>query len=197
MKTTTINCEDMSDKELVERSLQDVDYFACIYERYERKLIWYILRISSFSFEEAEDVLQEAFIKAWENLNEFDGDLKFSSWIYRIVHNTTITEWKKSQSKGKDKKQEFDEELFENLPSSLDLEKETNQKFDKENIQKVLRLMPEKYREVLVLKFLEEKDYQEISDILKKPHGTIATLISRAKRLFYQIAKEKNISFII
>ncbi len=197
MKTTTINCEDMSDKELVERSLQDVDYFACIYERYERKLIWYILRISSFSFEEAEDVLQEAFIKAWENLNEFDGDLKFSSWIYRIVHNTTITEWKKSQSKGKDKKQEFDEELFGNLPSSLDLEKETNQKFDKENIQKVLRLMPEKYREVLVLKFLEEKDYQEISDILKKPHGTIATLISRAKRLFYQIAKEKNISFII
>ena len=197
MKAPIKNCENMSDKELVERSLQDVDYFACIYERYEQKLIWYILRISSFSFEEAEDVLQEAFIKAWKNLNEFDRGLKFSSWIYRIVHNTTITEWKKSQSKGKDKKQEFNEELFGNLPSSLDLEKEASQKFDKENIQKVLRLMPEKYREVLVLKFLEEKDYQEISDILKKPNGTIASLINRAKKSFYQIAKQENISFVI
>ena len=197
MKTTTTNCEDMSDKELVKRSLQDVDYFACIYERYEQKLIWYILRISSFSLEEAEDVLQEAFIKAWKNLNEFDENLKFSSWIYRIVHNTTITEWKKSRSKGQDKKQELDEEIFQNLPSSLDIEKEANQEFNKENIQKILQLMPKKYREVLVLKFLEEKDYQEISDILKKPSGTIATLINRAKRSFYETAKEKNISFII
>ncbi|MEA2098099.1 MAG: RNA polymerase sigma factor [Patescibacteria group bacterium] len=197
MKTPTINCEGISDKELVKKSLQDVDYFACIYERYEQKLIWYILRISSFSLEEAEDILQEAFIKAWRNLNEFDGDLKFSSWIYRVVHNTTITEWKKSQSKGKDKRQDLDEEIFKALPSSLDIEKETNQKFNKENIQKILQLMPEKYREVLVLKFLEEKDYKEISDILKKPSGTIATLINRAKKSFYKTAKEKNISFII
>ena len=197
MKTPSTNCEDMSDEELVKRSLQDVDYFACIYEKYEQKLIWYILRISSFSLEEAEDILQEAFIKAWKNLNEFDENLKFSSWIYRIVHNTTITEWKKSQSKGKDKRQELDEEIFRNLPSSLDIEKETNQKFNEENIQRILQLMPEKYREVLVLKFLEEKNYKEISDILKKPSGTIATLINRAKRSFYKIAKEKNISFII
>jgi len=197
MKTSIENCENMNDEELVKGSLQDVDYFVCIYERYEQKLIWYILRISSFSFEEAEDILQEAFIKAWKNLNEFDENLKFSSWIYRIVHNTTITEWKKSRSKGQDKRQELDEEIFRNLPSSLDIEKEANQEFNKENIQKILQLMPEKYREVLVLKFLEEKDYQEISDILKKPNGTIATLINRAKKSFYQIAKEKNISFII
>ena len=197
MKTTTTNCKDMNDEELVKRSLQDVDYFACIYERYEQKLIWYILRISSFSLEEAEDVLQESFIKAWKNLNEFDKNLKFSSWIYRIVHNTTITEWKKSRSKGQNKRQELDEEIFQNLPSSLDIEKEANQEFNKKNIQNILQLMPEKYREVLVLKFLEEKNYQEISDILKKPSGTIATLINRAKKSFYEIAKEKNISFTL
>ena len=197
MKTTATNCKDMSDKELVKKSLQNVDYFACIYERYEQKLIWYILRISSFSLEETEDVLQEAFIKAWKNLNEFDENLKFSSWIYRIVHNTTITEWKKSQSKGQNKRQELNEEIFQNLPSSLDIEKEANQKFNKENIQKILQLMPEKYREVLVLKFLEEKDYQEISDILKKPSGTIATLINRAKKSFYETAKQENISFVL
>ena len=57
--------------------------------------------------------------------------------------------------------------------------------------------MPEKYREVLILKFLEEKDYREISDILKKPSGTVATLINRAKKSFYEMAKEENISFVL
>ncbi len=197
MKTSIENCENISDEDLVKKSLRNVDYFAYIYERYEQKLIRYILRISSLSLEEAEDVLQEAFIKAWKNLNEFDGDLKFSSWIYRIVRNTTITEWKKTQSKGKNQKQEIDEELFQNLPSSLDIEKEADQKFNEKNIRKILQLMPEKYREVLILKFLEEKDYKEISDILKKPSGTVATLINRAKKSFYQIAKRENISFVI
>ena len=197
MKTPIENCDNISDEELVEKSLRDVDYFACIYDRYEKKLTRYILRISSFSLEEAEDVLQEAFIKAWKNFNEFDGDLKFSSWIYRIVRNTTITEWKKSQSKGKDRKQNIDKDLFQNLPSSLDIEKETDQEFNSENIRKILQLMPEKYREVLILKFLEEKNYKEISDILKKPSGTVATLIDRAKKSFYQIAKQENISFVM
>ena len=173
--------------------MRDVDYFACIYDRYEQKLIRYILRISSFSFEEAEDVLQEAFVKAWKNLNEFDGDLKFSSWIYRIVRNTTITEWKKSQSKGKSQRQELDEDFFQNLPSSLDIKKELDQKFSKENIRKILQLMPRKYREVLILKFLEEKNYKEISDILRKPSGTIATLINCAKKSFRQTAEKKDI----
>ena len=197
MKTPIQNCKNISDEELVEKSLQDIDYFACIYERYEQKLIRYILRISSFSIEEAEDILQEAFIKAWRNLNEFNKDLKFSSWIYRIVRNTTITEWKKTKSKGRDKKQDIEEELFRNIPSLLNTEKEADQKFNNKNIGKILQLMPEKYREVLILKFLEEKNYQEISDILKKPNGTIATLINRAKKSFYETAKQENISFIL
>jgi len=50
-----------------------------------------------------------------------------------------------------------------------------------------------KYREVLVLKFLEEKEYKEISDIIKKPMGTVATLISRAKKQFLQKIKEQDI----
>lgn len=197
MKIPIKNCDSLSDEELARKSLQDIDYFACIYERYEQKLTRYILRISSFSIEKAEEVLQESFIKAWKNLNEFDNDLKFSSWIYRIVRNTTITEWKKSKSKGKDKKQRIDSELFKNIPSSLNIEKEISRKFNKESVQKILQIMPEKYREILILKFLEEKDYKEISDILKKPTGTIATLVNRGKKSFYQTAKQNNISFTL
>lgn len=195
METLLETCEDISDEELVEKSLEDMDHFVCLYDRYEKKLIRYILRISSFPLAEAEEVLQEAFVKAWQNLNEFDKGLKFSSWIYRIVHNTVITEWKKTQSKGKDKKQKINNELFQNLPSSLNIEDELNKKLNGENIRNILQLLPQKYSEVIILKFLEEKDYKEISDILKKPSGTIATLISRAKKAFIQAAERENIQF--
>lgn len=189
------DCQKFDDEKLVKKSLQDIKYFACLFERYEKKLIRYILRISSFSEEEADDVLQEAFLKIWKNLNKFDGSLKFSSWIYRIVHNTTITKWKKSKSYGKDQQIKIDDELFGNLPSKIDLEKEFQKKDSSKEIRKILNNLPKKYSEVLVLKFLEEKDYNEISDILKKPPGTIATLIHRAKKMFQKEASKNNVSF--
>jgi len=189
------DCQQLNDEELVKKSLRDVIFFACLFERYEKKLIRYILRISSFSEEEADDVLQEAFLKIWKNLNKFDGSLKFSSWVYRIVHNTTVSEWKKSKSRGKDQQIKIDSELFQNLPSKINLTKEFQKEYDDKEIRKILNALPKKYSEVLVLKFLEEKDYNEISDILKKPPGTIATLIHRAKKAFREEADRKNILF--
>ena len=195
MRISKKDCRKLNDEELVEKSLQDIEYFACLFERYEKKLVRYILRISSFSLEEADDVLQEAFLKIWKNLNKFDGSLKFSSWAYRIVHNTTVSEWKKSRSYGKDQQIKIDDELFENLPSEIDLAKEFQRENNDKEIQKILNTLPEKYSDVLVLKFLEEKNYNEISDILKKPPGTIATLIHRAKKAFREEASKKNILF--
>ncbi len=72
------------------------------------------------------------------------------------------------------------EAVFNENSIELDIEKIANQ----ELVEKVLKRMSLKYREVLILKFLEEKDYTEISDILEKPMGTIGTLINRAKKQF-------------
>jgi len=186
------DCGKFTDVELVQKSLDNVEYFACLYDRYEKKLLRYVLRISKFSLEESEEILQESFIKAWENLNGFDQEMKFSSWIYRIVHNTVISEWKKSKSKGKDAKQEVDFEIFQNLASSFDLEEELDKEINKKQLIETLNTLSPKYKEVLVLKFLEEKSYNEISDILKKPSGTIATLINRAKQQFITISNKNN-----
>src|SRR5665648_188700 len=84
------DCSNMTDNELVKLSLDNPDHFFCLTKRYESKLLRYIMRISKFSHEDAEDVLQDVFIKTYYNLNEFDSELKFSSWIYRIAHNQTI-----------------------------------------------------------------------------------------------------------
>lgn len=173
----------MTDLELIQKALgNDIECFAELIKRYEAPLLRYILRISSFSEEEAEEILQEAFIKAWSNLNDFDQDIKFSSWIYRIVHNQTISEFRKAKSRAYDKKVDLENELFENLGSEIDLVKQTNTKLNQEILARALYNLKIKYREILVLRYLEEKSYDEISDIIKKPQGTVATMLNRAKK---------------
>lgn len=190
---TQKNCKKFSDEELVQGSLENIEYFACLFERYEEKLIRYILRITSFTKEEAEDVLQEVFLKIWKNLNKFDNSSKFSSWAYRITHNTAISEWKKSKSFGKDRRIRLEDKLFENLASEIDVIKDIKQADDSLKINETLNNLPEKYKNVLVLKFLEGRNYNEISDILKKPPGTIASLIHRAKKMFKEEFCKKEI----
>lgn len=192
-----------TDHQLVEFALQDVDQYALILERYEKKLMYYVMRISHFSGPEAEEILQEVFLKVWLNLRDYDSSIKFSSWIYRITHNETISAYRKAKSRGQLDPQQTSLEnddpegisLLEKLPSNLDLNTELDTKIDHEKIRIILSYLDEKYREVLVLKFLEEKSYEEISDILRKPSGTIATLISRAKAQFREVASRHQITF--
>ena len=121
--------------------------------------------------------------------------MRFSSWAYRIVHNTTMSGWKKSKSYGKDKHINIDDELFKDMLPGNDFAEELYNGNKDMEIRKILNDLPKKYSDVLVLKFLEEKNYNEISDILKKPMGTIATLIHRAKKAFRKEASKNNIMF--
>lgn len=185
MIITLESCKGLSDNEIAARSLENLDYFSCLYQRYEPELLRYIRRVSGVDEDEAQDILQESFIKIWRNLHEFDTGMKFSSWIYRIVHNETISHLRKKRSYGKDKT--VDAELYRNI-----LTDEEGSWMAEEaklaRIPDILAKLPEKYREILVLKFLELKSYQEISDILKIPEGTVAIRISRAKERFREIS---------
>ncbi len=182
-----------TDEELVVLTLQDQDVFYYLIKRYEQKLLNYILRLSSTSRENAEDILQEVFIKIYKNLNGFDRDLKFSSWAYRITHNETMSHFRKKQTKLKITSIDDEENnnLINLLKSSLDIQKEFSTKEIAKKVREIIDLLTSKYREILVLRYLEEKDYQEISDILKIPMGTVATLVSRAKKRF-KIEATKN-----
>ena len=187
------SCQDKTDEELAALSLTDQDYFLCLIKRYETKLLYYIKRITNVSHEDAEDILQETFIKVYLNLNGFDASLKFSSWIYRIAHNEVIDNFRKNKSNRGNINLNGDENFIKNLSSDLNLNKELDLKILKTAVRNVLDAMDIKYREVLILKFLEEKDYKEISDILARPMGTVATLINRAKKQFKQEFVRLNI----
>jgi len=191
------DCAEKSDEELVSLTLKNQDFFTCIMERYEEKLKRYIRRISGVSIEDAEDLLQEIFVKVYRNLYGFDTSLKFSSWIYRISHNQVVSHWRKTRMAQNVLKFEGGEDYLKILSSGEDLAQNVERKFTGEEVRRVINKLDEKYREVLVLKFLEGKDYQEISDILQKPLGTVATLINRAKKQFRKIAEDKEIKFRI
>ena len=174
-------CAEKTDGELVKMSLQNADHFSCLTRRYESKLLYYIMRISKFREEDAGDILQDVFVKTYYNLNEFDPELKFSSWIYRIAHNQTVSEIRKKSVRPTIPFEKEDIDRFEDV---FDVVKEIDNSIDREKIDKALSQLDEKYREVLILRFLDEKDYVEIADILKKPVSTVGNLILRGKKLF-------------
>lgn len=186
-------CDQLSDNQIVIQSLADIDYFLCLYDRYAPRLLRYIKRISMVGDEQAMDILQDAFIKIWQNLNDFNQSMKLSSWIYRIVHNETISHWRRNKSYGKDRKVKLNNISIGN---PLD-DSETNEDKEKKEFltHEVLELLPLNYKTVLVLKFIEGMSYQEISDVLKIPEGTVAIRINRAKKRFVKMASDKNISF--
>lgn len=185
-------CRDKTDEELAGLCLKNSVFFACLINRYEQPLARYIKRISNLGQEDAEDVLQDVFIKIYQNLNNFDRSLKFSSWVYRITHNEVISNYRKRKVRPQTISFEYDEEVINNIASDFDLKKEIDNNLLSEAIKKILSKIDYKYSQILELKYLEHKSYQEISDILQCPGGTVATLLHRAKKQFAkELAKQQ------
>lgn len=169
--------------------------FAKIMHKYYPLMERYIHRIAGSFYLEVDDLLQNTFIKVYQNLNEFDHSLSFSSWIYRITHNEVIDYIRKSKNRPRVFRSIEEEEQMMNMPdegadSSIDTEK----RMIRDRILRALSEVGEKYRGVLVLRYLENKDYNEISDILKLPIGTVSTLLYRAKKEFKEIAIRNNLN---
>lgn len=176
-------CSDKTDEELVELVKKNSQCYGCLVERYEDKMLRYIKRISSVADETAEDIAQNIFLKAYMNLNQFNPRLKFSSWIYRIAHNETINYWRRNKKRKSENVSWDQHEGLKNIiKDELDTEQRVYQKITNEDLIKIVDEMDEKYREVLILAYIEGKNYQEIADILNKPLGTVGTLINRGKK---------------
>lgn len=181
-----VTCRNQADEEVVRLALKNKEYFLCLMHRYEDKLLRYIIRISGVSREEAEDTLQESYLKVYTNLRGFDPRMKFSSWLYRIVHNQTISGFRRRQQRPQVVANDDDQVWLERLPAEVDIPRDVDRKIARQRIDRALRKIPKLYREPLVLHFLEGKNYREMSDILRKPPGTVATLVFRGKQKLAQ-----------
>ena len=162
-------------------------------ERYEWQLFHYIRRMTQLGNDDIQDLLQEIFIKIYQKLNGYDERLKFSSWAYRIAHNHVIDYFRKVSARPQINSLE-DHEWEKIISASIQIEKEIVDRDCAEKVKLGILQLPIKYREVLILRFLEEKEYEEIMDILKKPKGSVATLISRGKEILVKQLKGENIN---
>jgi len=175
--------KNLADEQLIEViRTKDKELFLELVLRYQEKLLRYAMYLVQ-DRTKAADAVQESFIKAFINLNSFDLKKKFSSWIYRIVHNQVIN----MINKNKKELPLFDNTDFD---SGKNLEMDLTKKEVQERVNKCINQMQVIYSEPLSLFYLEEKSYEEISDILRLPVGTVGTRINRAKVLMKKICQK-------
>lgn len=167
----------------------DQDAFAEIVEIYSNSIYQLGYRMLG-NRHEAEDIAQEAFIRAYVNIKSFNQDLKFSTWLFRIATNLCIDRIRKkkpdyyldAEVSGTDGLTMYSQlasnsPLPENELESLELQ---------DSVQKEILKLPEKYRSVIVLKYIEELSLNEISEILDLPLGTVKTRIHRGREALRQ-----------
>jgi RNA polymerase sigma-70 factor (ECF subfamily) len=165
--------------------------FGELVERYEAKLLRYARKFL-LDPEDAQDIVQDIFIKAYENLQSFDPSRRFSPWIYRIAHNEFVNALKKKESRRTIFTIDFDT-LFPHLQAvdtadSMAIERDT-----RETLDKYLDKLDPKYREPLILYYLESMDYREIADILRIPISTVGVRLARARAMLQKQAKGQTL----
>ncbi|MEI6811043.1 MAG: RNA polymerase sigma factor [Candidatus Nomurabacteria bacterium] len=167
----------------------DTELFGVLIDKYEAKLTRYIKRFLQ-NEDDVTDIVQNVFIKVFVNLQSFDVDRSFNSWIYRIAHNETVTYLKK---RGNEKVSFLDfDTVFPHPFAKETADKGTLDKELKELMSSSLSLIPLKYKEVLVLYYYEELSYQEIADVLHIPIATVGVRLRRAREQLEKYIKKED-----
>jgi len=177
-----------SDAYLVERALdKDLAAFEKLVTRYQGKIISYAARMLSDQ-DEAEDVAQEVFVKAYRSLESFRGASSFSTWLYRIATNLCIDRVRK-RKRSPQQAYSLDEPLDKeddaggrDLP---DLSMEPTKNVEREELRKQVRStvaeMPDKLRSVLVMCDIQGMAYEDIAKVLDCPIGTVKSRLFHAR----------------
>lgn len=156
--------------------------FAVLVDRYKDRIHWLVKRMVGGP--EDEDLTQEVFIKVYQAIPGFRGGSTFKTWIYKIAHNTCLSELRKRGRRGEHLSidEEGDEKIHCLLPGTRnDLEDEIEKRDLSQSIRTLMERLPPQYLTVLTLFYLEQAKYEEIADIMGIPLGTVKTHIHRAR----------------
>ena len=186
------------EKHCIERVLKgDANAFEHLVHAYEKTVYNLALRTLG-NREDAEDVTQEAFLKAYRSLDSFRGDSKFSVWLYRIVSNLCLDLLRSRQRKPtqsltvEDDDGETDE--LEISDDHFSPEKLLDRKLTRESVQRGLASLPDDARQILLLRELQGMSYEEIGQTLDLEPGTVKSRIFRArKRLCAFLMQDGNL----
>jgi RNA polymerase sigma-70 factor (ECF subfamily) len=182
----------LSDNEIIANILGgEKRRFAQLVDRYRDQVMTLAVRMLR-NREEAEEAVQDAFIRAYNGLGKFEGSAKFSTWLYRIVYNVCLTRIERRPASAYSI--EFDEERHYEIEEVAAFRRPD---FDLESkdlielVRDMIDRLPQHYRSVITLFYIQELSYAEICEVSCLPLGTVKAHLFRARSLLQRQLREK------
>lgn len=176
-----------NDKELILRLTSDKTKemgFKELLTLYKERLYWHIRKIV-VSHDDADDVLQNTFIKVYKNIHKFKGESKLFSWMYRIATNEALTHLKRNAKLKSISSEELQQQTMDNLQADVYFEGSEIQL----KLQKAMATLPHKQKLVFNMRYFDEIKYSELSEILETSEGAL--------KASYHIAVKKIEDYLI
>ena len=181
----------LEDIALVELALQrDQGAFALLLEKYRSALMSHVLKYVSV-VEDAEDICQRSFEKAFMNIERYNPQYAFSTWLYNIAQNEAIDHLRRSRAAINSVPISLEREALDVLSGSTPEEEFITDQAVSELIRGIQSL-PESYRQVAELRFIKDYAYEDIARELELPLGTVKTRISRSRKLLEKIVENPS-----
>jgi RNA polymerase sigma-70 factor (ECF subfamily) len=182
-KTKDAKRADVTDEQLIARfQLGDVQAFDILVHRYKDQLLNFVYRFVG-NRSDAEDIVQETFLRVYKNKHYYKEIAKFSTWVYTIAGNLAKTELRRrkrhkifSVSNFVNEERDYDIPDREHSP-----EKKVDSTIQENIIQKAIEKLPTKFKEVIILRDIQGFAYEEISQILNIPLGTVKSRVNRGR----------------
>jgi RNA polymerase sigma-70 factor, ECF subfamily len=180
--------KDATDRDLVATATTGVEgSFEELVRRYQRPISAYVYRMVG-DYEAALDLTQEIFIKVYGSLARYRSEFKFSTWIYKIAHNSAVDHLRRNAGRERSLSSGVEGDQYE-LPiesGSLSPEQESERRERRVEIEAVVRSLPNAYRELIVLRHSQDLTYEEIVEVTGLPLGTVKNRLFRAREMMRQ-----------
>jgi RNA polymerase sigma-70 factor (ECF subfamily) len=185
-----------TDQDLVANAVTGADSsFEELVRRYQRPISAYVYRMVG-DYEAALDLTQEIFIKVYGSLRRYRAEFKFSTWIYKIAHNSAVDHLRRNSNREHSiingaEGDQYELPLESGHPSP---EQESERRERRSEIESVVRTLPGAYRELIILRHSQDLTYEEIVEVTGLPLGTVKNRLFRAREMMRLQFVEKGIT---
>lgn len=183
-----------TDVELIANAIKGrEDGFEELVRRYQKQITGYVYRIVG-DYDSSLDVTQEVFIKVYNSLHRYSSDYKFSTWLYRIAHNAAIDHLRRNSINPQSLETENEDGTYQlQIESSAPSpEKDREVSEWRTEIGKVIKRLPDAYKQLILLRHANDLSYDEIAEVTSLPLGTVKNRLFRAREMMRQIMLERG-----
>jgi RNA polymerase sigma-70 factor, ECF subfamily len=182
--------QDGDEAELIERSSKgDSAAFGVLVERYQRRVVG-VAQAVVHNQDDAIELAQETFVRAYENLSKFESRSSFSTWLYRIAANLAIDFWRREGRHVVLHGEDAENEIAKLPTAQGDSFKEVSRSELSARLKQALEELTPEHRAVILLREVEGMSYDEISDVLQCPRGTVMSRLHYARTHLRKILKD-------